>query len=231
MIPLFLLPGLLNDAELWTFQRDNLKDIAATHVPELYHHDNIPDLARHVLAGAPDRFALAGLSMGGYVAMEIMRQAPSRVLKLALFDTSARSDTAEQTEKRKGLLVLAQTGKFKGVTPRLLPSLLHHDHLDDTKITTSILAMAARVGREGFIRQQTAIMHRIDSRPSLAQIACPTRIVVGAQDQLTPLPIAEEMATLIPQAQLVVFQSCGHLPPLEKPEATAHLLRGWLLEE
>ncbi len=228
MVPLILLPGLLNDAELWAFQRDSMRDLAVVQVPELYHHDNIPDLARHVLAAAPDHFALAGLSMGGYVALEIMRQAAGRVLKLALFDTSARPDAPEQTEKRKALLLLAQTGKFKGVTPRLLPALLHPDHLLDKAITAPILAMAARVGREGFIKQQTAIMHRIDSRPYLPEIKCPTSIVVGAQDQVTPVPIAEEMAALIPQAQLTVLSECGHLPPIEQPEATAQLLRAWL---
>lgn len=230
MTPMILLPGLLNDAELWAFQRDSLRDIAATQVPELYHHDNISDLARHVLATAPGRFALAGLSMGGYVALEIMRQAPERVLKLALFDTSARPDTEEQTAKRRTLIKLARTGKFKGVTPRLLPTLIHSEHLHDLKITAPILAMAARVGREGFIAQQTAIMHRIDSRPYLPQISCPTMIVVGAEDQLTPLPIAEEMAALIPQAYLILLQNSGHLPPLEQPEATAQHLRVWLMD-
>lgn len=230
MTPLILLPGLLNDAELWAFQQDSLRDIAVSQVPELYHHDNIPVLAQQVLAAAAPQFALVGLSMGGYVALEIMRQAPERVLKLALCDTSARADTPAQIIKRKTLLALAQTGKFKGVTPRLLPSLIHHDHLQDTKITAPILAMAGRVGQRGFVMQQTAIMGRIDSRPFLPQVSCPTMVIVGAQDQLTPLPIAEEMASLIPQAQLIIFQNCGHLPPLEQPEATAQHLRRWLVQ-
>jgi pimeloyl-ACP methyl ester carboxylesterase len=125
--PLILLPGLLCDARLWTHQSRDLADLSRPIVADLTGRDTVTDLARDVLAGAPERFALAGLSMGGYVAQEIMRQAPERVTRLALLDTSARADSAEQSERRRGLIRLAETGKFKGVTPRLLPLLIHPD--------------------------------------------------------------------------------------------------------
>lgn len=228
MIPLILLPGLLNDAELWAYQQDSLRDIAAAQVPDLAKNDTITVLAQLVLSRAPRQFALAGLSMGGYVAMEIMRQAPERIIKLALLDTSARPDTPEQTARRQMLIGMARSGRFKGVTPRLLPMLIHPDRLEDEKVTAPILDMAQRVGREGFQNQQTAIMNRIDSRPHLPKITCPAMIIVGAEDQLTPPPIAAEIAGLIPNARMNVVERCGHLPPLEQPEATAKLLRQWL---
>lgn len=225
---LILLPGLLCDAALWEAQSQSLAGAWQISVPKLDGHNNLPDLAAHVLATAPAHFALAGLSMGGYVAMEIMRQAPGRVTRLALFDTSARPDTPEQRERRQGLIRLSQTGKFKGVTPRLLPMLIHPSNLENHAITETVLNMAARIGQTGFEQQQTAILGRIDSRPSLPAIRCPTLVVVGAEDQLTPPEIAHETTGLIPQARLAVVPHCGHLPPLEQPERTTELLRQWL---
>ena len=124
------------------------------------------------LVNAPPQFALAGLSMGGYVAFEIMRQAPQRVLKLCLLDTSARPDTPEQVRRRELLITMSREGKFKGVTPRLLPMLIHPDRMEDKELTYIIMTMAERVGREAFVRQQTAILKRPDSRPLLKSIKC-----------------------------------------------------------
>ncbi len=228
MDSIVFLPGLLCDARLWQAQTAALSGEYDCRVPALDGEDNIPALARHVLAEAPEHFHLVSLSMGGYIAMEIMRQAPERVIRLMLCDTSARPDTPEQKERRQTLLTLSRSGKFKGVTPRLLPSLIHVDRLQDSTVTAPILAMAERIGREGFQRQQTAIMGRIDSRPFLPQITCPTMIVVGANDQLTPLPIANEMVNLIPQAGLEIIPHCGHLPPLEQPTTFNQLLLAWL---
>lgn len=228
MDSIVFLPGLLCDARLWQAQTSALAGVYNCLVPALDGQDNIPALAQHVLTEAPERFNLVALSMGGYVAMEIMRQAPERVTRLMLCDTSARADTPDQKVRRQTLLTLSRSGKFKGVTPRLLPSLIHPDRLEDKTVTEPILAMAERIGREGFQRQQTAIMGRIDSRPFLPQINCPAMIVVGANDQLTPLPIAQEMASLIPHAALEIIPHCGHLPPLELPATLNQLLFAWL---
>lgn len=229
-LPLVLLPGLLCDAGLWGHQREFLADVADTMVPELTGQDTVGDLARHVLAVAPPRFALAGLSMGGYVSFEIMRQAPERVAKLCLVDTTARADTDEQKERRRALLKLAMTGKFKGVTPRLLPLLIHADRMQDDAVAGEVMRMAERVGRDAFCRQQNAILTRPDSRPDLARIRVPTLVVVGRQDQLTPPDRGQEMADGVADARFAVIERCGHLAPLEQPEATTALMRMWLTQ-
>ena len=227
-LPLVLLPGLLCDAALWQNQINALKDSANCSVPDTTQHDTIEAITHDVLAKAPPCFALAGTSMGGYVAFEILRQAPERVTKLAIFSSTARSDTAEQQTRRRLLLALSREGQFKGVTPRLLPSLIHPDRVGDTALTTLITTMAERVGREAFHNQQTAILNRIDSRPFLKNITCPTLVVGGRQDALTPPELLQEIADNIPNASLTFIEKCGHLAPLEQPEAVNKLMRAWL---
>ena len=229
LTPLLFLPGLLCDHALWENQTRHLADIADSRVADLSGHDSVTALAAAALAGAPPCFALAGLSMGGYVAMEIMRQAPERVVKLALVDTTARPDSPEQKSRRRGLIELARSGRFRGVTPRLLPLLIHPDRQSDSVLTTAIMAMAGRVGQEAFVRQQTAIMGRPDSRPDLGRITCPTLVIGGREDALTPPDLLAEIAQGIPGARHVIIEECGHLPPLERPHATSALLRQWLL--
>lgn len=225
---LLLLPGLLCDARLWRDQVAALAPLARCRVADLTQDDTIAAMAARALAAAPPRFALCALSMGGYVAFEMLRQAgPGRVTRLALFDTSARPDTPEQVRRRRGLIALARSGTFRGVTPRLLPQLLHPANLDG-EVAQEVIAMAERVGRDAFLRQQAAILGRPDSRPDLPGIAVPTLVAVGEADALTPPALAEEMATLIPGARLAVLPGCGHLPPLEDPGAVTALLASWL---
>lgn len=226
--PLLLLPGLLCDAALWQMQITQLADYADSVVADLSRADNMTALAQAALAQAPPRFALAGLSMGGYCALEILRLAPERVLLLALLDTSARPDTPEQSRRRRGLIALSRRGVFKGVTPKLLPLLLHPARLDDQALVATVTGMAERIGPDGFIRQQHAIMSRADSRPLLPTIGCPTLVLCGRQDALTPLALHEELAALIPGARLQVIEDCGHLATLERPMQTTAALRDWL---
>jgi pimeloyl-ACP methyl ester carboxylesterase len=227
-IPLLLLPGLLCDARLWRHQAETLSDIADIAIPDLTTDDNIQALAKKVLETAPKRFALAGLSMGGYVAQEIMRQAPERVLRLALVDTTFKADAPEQTERRRALMSLANHGEFKGVTPRLLPILIHADRMNDPTVANVVMEMAENIGKEAFIRQQTAIMNRPDGTGDLPRINCPTLVVCGRQDILTPPGIHVEMAGRISNAKLVVIEDCAHLPPIERPQAMSALFRYWL---
>lgn len=227
-IPLILLPGLLCDATLWRHQTRTLSDVADIIVPDLTQDDSIGGMAERVLAAAPSEFALAGLSMGGYVAQEIMRRAHRRVIRLGLIDTSARADTPEQIERRKGLIKQAEMGEFKGVTSRLLPLLIHPDRLGDQVLTGTVRRMAENVGKTAFLNQQKAIMGRPDGREDLTRIACPSLILCGRQDSLTPVEVHREMATAITNAALVIVEDCGHLAPLERAVTVSAVLRYWL---
>lgn len=226
---LVTVPGLLCDAALWAHQTRHLADIADCQVAAVTEAATVEDMASTVLAGAPERFALAGLSMGGYVCHAIMRQAPERVIKLALLDTSARADTPEQTERRRQLIAMSEIGKFRGVTDRLLPLFVAPDRLGDEDLTGEIKAMAERVGADAFYRQQNAIMARPDSRGQLAGYDLPTLVACGRQDALTPLDLHEEMAAAVPGARLAVVEDCGHLSTMEQPQTLTALLRQWLL--
>jgi pimeloyl-ACP methyl ester carboxylesterase len=227
--PLLLLPGLLCDAALWQPQMTALADIAAPVIGDLTRHDTIEAMAAAMLAQMNGRFALAGLSMGGYVAQEILRQAPARVLRLALLDTSARADSEEQRSRRRGLIELAGKGQFKGVTPRLLPLLLHPERLEEAPLVAIVTGMAERVGKEAFLRQQQAILGRRDGRADLPRIACPTLVLCGREDALTPPALHEEMAAAIPDARLSIIADCGHLSTLERPVMVNLALRHWLV--
>jgi pimeloyl-ACP methyl ester carboxylesterase len=224
---LLLLPGLLCDARLW---RDQIEAFSASHrvvVASLTGAESVADMAEAALAGLDGPLAVAGLSMGGYVALEIARRAPAQVKRLALFDTSARPDAPEQTERRRGLLTLSQSGQFRGVTPRLLPMLVHPSRLNGP-LAAEVMAMAERVGRDAFLRQQTSIMGRPDSRPDLPAIRAKTLIAVGEDDLLTPPHLAEEIAAAIPGACLVRFAGSGHLPSMEVPQAVNAAMAEWL---
>jgi pimeloyl-ACP methyl ester carboxylesterase len=226
--PLLLLPGLLCDADLWS---DQVRDFSAGRgvmVASMTSAEDVDRLAADILAAAPRHFALAGLSMGGYVAVAIMRAAPDRVTRLALLDTNARPDTDEQRARRRGLIELTRKGRFKGVTPRLLPLLLHPDRLQDGPLVARVTGMAERIGREAFVRQQTMLMNRPDARPDLARIACPTLVLCGRQDALTPLEMSEAMAGAIPGATLAIVEESGHLSTMERPEAVNAHLAEWL---
>ena len=224
---LLLLPGLLCDERLWRDQMTALAGTMPCQVADLTLDADLGSMALRTLAAAPPRFALAGLSMGGYVALEILRRAPERVTHLALLDTSACPDTDEQARRRRGLMALTRSGQFKGVTPRLLPSLLHPDHVDGP-LGHAVREMAERVGREAFLRQQQAILQRPDSRPMLPGLQLPTLVVVGEQDILTPPELAEEMAAAIPSARLARIAQSGHLPTMEQPDAVNALFQEWL---
>jgi pimeloyl-ACP methyl ester carboxylesterase len=227
--PVVFLPGLLCDAQLWRPQVEGLAARIEPWVADLTRDDTMSGMARRVLAEAPfEKFALAGLSMGGYVAMEVMRQASGRVERLALLDTQARAETPEARERRLALIALAHQGKFPTVIERLLPLELHKPHLTDARLVGIIKSMARNVGMEGYLRQQSAIMQRADSRESLAKVGCPTLVLCGEHDQLTPRDRHDEMAALIRHSTLVVLPECGHMSTLEKPLEANRALQAWL---
>jgi pimeloyl-ACP methyl ester carboxylesterase len=227
--PLVLLPGLLCDALLWQAQIAGLGEAADCWVADHTRSDSMTQVAADVLLAAPfERFALAGLSMGGYLALEMMRQAPERIERLALLDTAPGADTPEASERRRAFIELAERGRFMGVTDTLLPQLVHPDHLGDVALTAVIKTMARNVGKAAFIRQERAIMSRVDSMPLLAKIRCPVLVLCGRQDALTPVMRHQDMAKAIPGAKLEVIEQCGHLATLEQPQAVTAALAAWL---
>ena len=229
--PLLLIPGLNCTAELWGHPVARLGAGRTVIVADHTRAETISGIAAAILAEAPARFALAGLSMGGYVAMEILRVAPERVERLALLDTQARADTPEASDQRRQTIAIAEGGGFNKIAAMQYPRLVAPSRADDTVLQTIVRRMADATGASAFVREQKAIMTRIDSRPSLTAIACPTTVIVGAEDQLTPPSFAEEMAALVPGARLVVIEGSGHLAPLEAPEATTAALADWLSAE
>jgi pimeloyl-ACP methyl ester carboxylesterase len=166
--------------------------------------------------------------MGGYIALEIMRQAPGRVLKLALINTQARPDTPEATERRRGLMERAKRGELRAAREEMFPELVHPSRRDDVAIRRLVHEQGDDVGVEGYLRQQIAIIARVDSRPTLATIKCPTLVLTGDQDNTIPNAFSKEMAEGIAGAKLVVLDNCGHLPQPEQPEATTRALGEWL---
>jgi pimeloyl-ACP methyl ester carboxylesterase len=190
--------------------------------------DNMGAIARRILAEAPPRFALAGHSMGGYIAFEIMRQAPDRVAKLALINTQARPDTPEATERRRGQMARAWSGQYRALLDELFPGFVHPSRRDDAALRQLVHDMGDDVGEGGFVRQQTAMISRVDSRPALAWIKCPTLVLTGDEDNTIPNSLSKEMADGIHGAKLVILPNCGHLPQPEQPEATTAALVEWL---
>jgi pimeloyl-ACP methyl ester carboxylesterase len=216
--PILLVPGLNCSPRLYAAQIPALWRLGLVVVADHRSDDTIAGIAR------PSRFRLAGLSMGGYIALEIMRQAAGRVAKLALLDTSARPETPEQTERRGKLIGLAETGRFSEVNNFLWPLLVDPSRQKDSVLRAEIDKMAEETGAEAFVRQNRAVIGRADSRPTLGAIACPTLMIVGASDQLTPPAHAEEIAKGIPGAKLVTLAGSGHMSPMEKPEEVTRLL-------
>ncbi len=225
---LVLLPGLVNDSRLWQHQASGLADIAHVSVGDLTKAHTIAEMAADVLASAPAvQFALAGLSMGGYVALEIMRQAPERILALALLDTSARPDTPATLEKRSAAIEQAESN-FQAVIKELMPKQLHPIHMEDELLVSIITDMAMSLGNKTFIRQQQAIAGRIDSLPFLQHIKCPTLVLCGREDAITPIGLHEEMVAEIEGSGLIIVDNCGHLSALEQPTRVNEALTQWL---
>ena len=227
-LPVVLVPGLNCSARLYADQIPGLWRFGAVQVADHTRDDSMARIAGRILAAAPGSFALMGLSMGGYISFEIMRQAPERVAKLALIDTGARADTPEQTERRVRQIELAEGGRFAEIADLMFPLLVHRQHHGDAKLRDVNRAMAQETGAEAFVRQQRAIMRRPDSRPGLAAIRCPTLVLVGEGDELTPPALAQEIAAGIPGAHLVVVPDSGHLSTLEQPTAVTKALVEWM---
>ena len=227
-VPTVLIPGLTCSARLYADQIPALWRFGPVTVADHTRDDSMAAIARRILVAAPPRFALAGLSMGGYIAFEIMRQAPERVVKLALLDTGARAEAPEQTERRKVVIALAKSGRYDEVPEIAFPIYVHPNRHNDQALKQTVRMMAAETGVEAFLRQQQAIIGRPDSRPGLAGIKCPTLVLVGDGDEATPPELAREIAGAIVGARLAVIPECGHLSTLEQPERVTAALIDWM---
>jgi pimeloyl-ACP methyl ester carboxylesterase len=226
--PTVLVPGLLCSPRLYAEQLPALWRLGPVSVASHHHDDSLAAIAGRILAAAPPRFTLVGLSMGGYLAFEMMRQAGHRVTRLALLNTTAHPDTAEASQRRSGQIALARDGQFAEVADVLYRSWVRPARRGDLALRQVIRQMADETGPEAFVRQQLAIMNRPDSRAGLAAISCPTLVVAGAEDEVTVPLHAAEIADRVPRARLTVIPDCGHLSTLERPDAVTEALVGWL---
>ena len=227
-LPVVLVPGLNCSARLYAEQIPALWRFGPVVVADHTRDASIAAIAGRILANAPPVFALVGLSLGGYIAFEIMRQAPQRVAKLALLDTSARPDDAELTARRQAPMAKARAGKLIEVADESFVFYVHPDRHGDVALRDVARAMAEETGVEAYLRQQQAIIARPDSRPTLSAIRCPTLMLVGAEDKGTPPEFAREIAAGIAGARLVIVPECGHLSTLERPQAVTKALVEWM---
>ena len=230
-MPILLVPGLASSPRIYAPVVPALWRFGPVTVANHIRDDSIGAIARRILAEAPPRFALAGHSMGGYIAFEIMRQAPERVARLALINTQARPDTPEATERRRGQITRAQACDYPALLDELFEGFVHPSRRGDAALRRLVQDMGNDIGADAFVRQQTAVIGRADSRPTLAVIACPTLVLTGDQDNTIPNSLSAEIAEGIPGAKLNILAHCGHLPQAEQPQATAQALVEWLGSE
>jgi len=224
-----ILPGLLTDEALFHHQVRTLSDIAHCSVADYGMAENIADMAYGVLAQAPEQFVLMGFSMGGYVALEIMRIAPERVQALVLVSTSARAESEEARTARAKMMGQAQNN-FQIVLDLMMPKLLHPSRMRYHSNVIIVYTMGLRVGQETFLRHSRAIMDRSDSRSYLGKITCPTLILCGRDDVLTPVALHEELAAGITGAQLRILPESAHFLTIGRPALVSKVLRNWLME-
>jgi pimeloyl-ACP methyl ester carboxylesterase len=223
-VTVFLLPGLLCDETIWSDQREALGRVAEVIVPDFRYVDSISAMAQIVLDAAPERFSVAGHSMGGRVAIEVVRMSPESVERLALFDTGVHPRAANEESKRGELIELARAQGMAALAARWLPPMLHPDH---GTLLTSLTEMVMRSTPDTFANQQRALLGRPDARSVLSTIRCPTLVLCGRQDTWSPVSQHEEIAAAIPGAKLVIVENCGHMSPVEQPGAVTAALLEW----
>lgn len=219
---LVLISGLLSNKLLWSHQVEHLNDIAEIQV--VSPTQDTPDkMVQAILDEAPDNFALAGHSMGGWLCLEMMRAAPSRVRKLCLLNTTARSDSAEKKSKREQMIQKAENDQFQEVTEELTNRFVFNSH-----VKKAVEKMFLALGKEIFIQQEKSMLIRKECQSILPTIACPTLVIHSAQDQVFSYADHMELVSHIPNAKLAMIEDAGHMSPLEMPQAITSLLRYWI---
>lgn len=225
-IPLILLPGSLTGKAMWRAQAAALADIADVQIIETAEHDNVAAMAEHVLHEAPaGRFALAGFSLGGFIAFEVLRQARERVSHLALLDTSARPDHPDNAPRR-----LANIAALATEPERVLDQFVELTKGSNTPphVVDEVRASMYRMGARHYAGQQRAMIGRMDARLLLESVRCPALVLCGAEDRATPPEHSREIVAAIPRAQYVELAGIGHMTPLEAPAHVSAALRAWL---
>ena len=218
MPTLVFIPGLLCTSALFETQIVILEKAHKIMVADTTGLDSIAAMAERILAQTNGPLILFGLSMGGYIAMETARIGHHRVRGLGLFSTGARADSEDRRKMRDELVRLSAMGKFKGVTPRLLPKFLSPQALQNEQLTQSVTQMAETIGQHNFVLQQKAISGRIDQRPHLLSYTAPSCVVCGVNDELTPPELSFEMAELLSNCELRLLEKTGHLSTMEAPD-------------
>ncbi len=226
-LPLVLVPGLCCTGDMYAHQALHIGRARAVMLANHWRAPDMGKIADQILAEAPERFALAGASMGGYVAFEILRRAPERVDRAVFICTSARPDTPERSAQRRKDLEVARQDLTAGIDA-FLPALVHPARYEDADIVRVFHDMADVVGIEGYARQVEAIIGRKDSRPTLADIKCPTLVLAGAEDMLIPPAMSQEIADGIKGARLEKIPHSGHMPSMEMPATVTRLLEAFL---
>ncbi|PWT98904.1 MAG: alpha/beta hydrolase [Terriglobia bacterium] len=230
---LVLLPGLLCDGSVWRFQVDALAKFALCTSVEWGTQDSLTAMAEKVLREAPARFAVAGHSMGGRVALEVYRRAPERVRRIALLNSGyqARPRGAAGEEEEHGrlaLLEIARTQGMRAMALQWLPPMIHPERRTDSDLVEGIVEMFARKTPGIFAKQICAMLNRPDAEGVLQSIRCPALVLTGREDEWSPPDRHEEMAARIPGSRLLLIPECGHMSLLERPEAVAKALQEWL---
>lgn len=226
---LLLVPGTLCDRQLWSAQIEALSPDADISVPDHTRHDSLSGIAKDILANAPPRFSVAGLSLGGFIIFELWRQAPDRIQRIALLNTNARPvNPGFELSICEQLLEQARTEGVAAVAETLIPHFLSPPCQDNDAMRQIVFAMAEATGVENFRNQMQACMTRPNSCPDLPRMSAPTLIISGFEDLLTPPDQHEEMADLLPNASFEIIDDCGHLSTIEQPDAVNALLQGWI---
>ena len=228
MTPLVLLPGMMCDARLFAPQIAALSATRAIHVAPIGDEDNVADLATRVLAHAPPQFALAGLSMGGIVAMEIYRQSPNRIERIAFLDTNPMAETPEVAAGREPQIAKVLAGDLRSVLRDEMKPRYLADGPNRAVTLDLCMDMAMNLGVDVFINQSRALQTRPDQQDTLRKITVPTLVLCGREDALCPVHRHELICDLVPDAMLEVIEGAGHLPTLEQPEITTAALAHWL---
>jgi pimeloyl-ACP methyl ester carboxylesterase len=230
--PLLLLPGTLCDAALFEHQLEHLTDVAQPQVVSVHLQDNLREVAAYVMEQVAGQFMLAGLSYGGIVAFEIWRQAPERVLKLALLNTNPYPPAEQTRINQQRFVGMAHLGEFRAITTDFLKDvMLHPEHQKDLVLRDKVLNMAEAIGITGFVNEVKAQLARPDATPDLPHITCPTLVLTGREDTVVPLWIHKAMVEKLPHSRLVIVEHCGHLSSMEQPKTVTQALRDWLTDD